>query len=144
MLNNKYHSHVSKLHFNRWSNASFAIFHSIGREVIIGMVSILLEKLVTVKSRVANGFLKFTEGDFCEDEDLDVKFEQVIADELTHEIARAYVLNNRLQRVFLSTAKSKISYYKNSNRAHFGPFLFAIFYKIYKSFLYFIQIYRTK
>jgi hypothetical protein len=144
MLNFKYHINASKLHFSRWSNASFAIFHSIGREVIIGMVSILLENLVTVKSRALNGFLRFTEGDFYEEGDLEEKCEQVTVDEWLYEISEADVLISSHQSSVFDLGTSK----KHVIKYHIGStldlFLFAILYLLPKPFLYSIHNYCTK
>jgi hypothetical protein len=38
------------LYFHRWSNKSFAVFQSIGKELIIGVISTILDNLKTVKS----------------------------------------------------------------------------------------------
>ena len=45
------------LHFNRWSNKSYAIFNSIGKLVHIGFLSRIIQKLITVKSFFFNGLL---------------------------------------------------------------------------------------
>lgn len=141
MLNNTYHINTSKLHFSRWSNASFAIFHSIGREVMIGMVSTLLDNLVTVKSHFVSGFLKSSEDDFYEGEDLDEKFEQVTVDALLYEIFKADVTNIGLQSSVSESGTSK----KHVVNFHIGStldlFLFAILYLPSKPNLYFTQNY---
>jgi len=38
------------LYFHRWSNKSFAVFQSIGKVLIIGVISTILDNLKTVKS----------------------------------------------------------------------------------------------
>lgn len=48
------HKVFSILYFNQWSNKSFSIFNSIGKEVVIGTISSLLNDLNTVKSSVAS------------------------------------------------------------------------------------------
>jgi hypothetical protein len=42
------------IHFTRWTNTSFAVFRSIGKQVVIGVITGLLERLNSVKSTVIN------------------------------------------------------------------------------------------
>jgi len=46
----------SRLYFSRWSHTNFAIFQSLGREVVIGIITPILEHLNTVKSGLNRGF----------------------------------------------------------------------------------------
>lgn len=51
------HIEPKALHFNRWSNKSYAIFNSIGKVVHIGFLSTIIQKLITVKSLISGGLL---------------------------------------------------------------------------------------
>jgi vitamin B12 transporter len=126
MRNNKYHISPSKLHFSRWSNTSFAIFYSIGKEVIIGMISILLEKVITVKSRFEGGDLISGASCFYEEEELDEIFGQVTTDELLDNIANGDAPTSRLQ-VSASDSGAAKEHVENLHIGSFpGLFLFAI------------------
>lgn len=111
---------------------------------MIGMVSTLLDSLVTVKSHVVSGFLKSSAHDLYEEEDLVEKFEQVSKDALLPEIFKADVLNNGLHSSVSESGTSK----KHVLNLHIGStldlFLFALLYLPSKPTLYFIQNYRTK
>ena len=60
------------IHFNKWSNTSYAIFNSIGRIIHIGFLSQIIYGLTTVKSIISYGFLEL-----ISEEDLQVLSEQM-------------------------------------------------------------------
>jgi hypothetical protein len=126
------HIKASKLHFNKWRNTSFAIFCSIGREVIIGRVSMLLENLKTVKSSIPTGLNRLISDDFLANEDLEEQFEQ--ADELHAESFCSVLVLSNLQRSFPASENFGLTYYKHSFQALTGPFLIPVVYMDPRSF----------
>ncbi len=61
-MNNSYgHCTSQPIHFTQWSNASYAVFNSIGRIVHIGFLSNIIHGLRAVKALISHGFLRLFE-----------------------------------------------------------------------------------
>ena len=121
------HINSTILHFNKWRNTSYAIFHSIGREVVIGVVSCILEKLVTVKASVASYLFGFIVEKILDEEESNENLAQAIEDGLLEEILNSVLLNKKFQGFIPASRKRNNIYYQFSNKACFGPFLFPAF-----------------
>lgn len=116
------------LHFNRWSNKSYAIFNSIGRVVHIGFLSTIIQKLITVKSLISNGLLVV----FLDILDIDEQDDDLIN---KLEIVGSSVLFEDLNTTSISISSDRsdlehinIIYKKRIKKALRGPFLFCRLY----------------
>ena len=80
------------IHFNKWSNTSYAIFNSIGKVVHIGFLSTIINGITTVKSSIVVLLLDLYERILLE--------ETVIEDVLDSELE--YQLAENIRRSFSS------------------------------------------
>jgi len=123
---NKYKGYTV-LHFNKWSNTSYAIFNSIGRIIHVGFLSQIIHGLVTVKTIKADGFLEgindfIAKDEFDEDQFNQIEFIELIKSNQLASCLSTTVLNDN------STKPIEIfthAIYIILNKAFFGPFLIA-------------------
>ncbi len=112
----------SRIYFRKWSNTAFAVFCSIGKEVIIGEISAILNELNTVKSALVN-FINPKGGENLshdETEQEEISINQILSDT---ELSIAVLLGNNSEITsihFLGSNNNSISI---CQKALSGPFL---------------------
>lgn len=112
------------IHFYRWSNTSYAVFQSIGKQVQIGVITCLLEQLNSVKSSVIN-YIDGPETEIQTPGEEPEEWNDMLAeDALRTNLSFCTVLNQVSSELSHPGFSQSITYQKSLYAALIGLFLF--------------------